>query len=468
MDVEIGDGALRGAERDGIRVFKAVPYAAPPVGELRFAPPRPPEPWPGVRDATRFGPSAPQPGPSGVVGDENCLHLNIYAPAGGGPHPVFVWIHGGGAVIGSPNEYDGTMFARHGVVVVTVGYRLGVLGLLHLPEVFGGGNFSLLDQVAALRWVRDNIAAFGGDPERVTVGGESNGGRTVGTLLAAPAARGLFQRAIVQSGTGVGVVVGTPEEAATTADAVLAELGTDAGSLRDVPVRRIIEAQSAVSAASPIAVPYQVVVDGTTLPRRPIDAVAAGAARDVALLIGHNHDEQDLFAALAGVTGFRTDNSMTVDAATTAAATAAYRELLADWTDEQVRRHVVTSSEWWLPAIRFAEAHLAGGGRAWMYRLDWRIAPRGEGMGAPHTLDLPFVFGRVTPRLRAVLGRLDSDRAKAVTRAMHSEWIEFIADGEPGWPAYDRAERATFLFDDSCRVVSDPDVALRRVWDGRI
>lgn len=434
------------------QVFKGIPYAEAPA---RFSPPRP---WRGSLEPTGISAHAPQldlltgrPG-----GDEDCLYVDIYAPSSPGPHPVMVWIHGGGGVTGSPGEYDGSLFAEHGIVVVVVGYRLGVLGLLYVPGV-SPGNLSLMDQVTALRWVHDHIGSFGGDPARVTLAGESNGGRTVGTLMATPSAAGLFQQAIVQSGTGVGTVVHTPAEAAALGASVVAELGVaDPRALRDIPVRRLLDAQAAVASASPIAVPYQVMVDGEVLPRRPIDAIADGASGDVRLLVGTNHDEQDLFAAIT--TSFSGSRSMVVAQDAFDKALASYRELLPELSEERVHRHAMTASEWWIPAIRLAEAHR---GETYMYRLDWRLSE--TGMGAPHALDLIFVFGGRGIEGLSRLFQVPLDNP--ITEIMHGAWVDFIADGDPGWASYGRS-RSTFVFDTESGPVEDPDRALRLVWDG--
>ncbi|RSM46695.1 carboxylesterase/lipase family protein [Amycolatopsis balhimycina DSM 5908] len=458
--VEIAAGALRGSGRDGVRTFLGVPYAEPPVGELRFRAPRPVPPWSGERDATKWAPRAPQPELTGrgFTGDEDCLYLNVYAPASPGSYPVLVWIHGGGGVIGAPHQFDASAYARRGVVVVTVAYRLGVLGMLHLPGV-ADSNLSLRDQVAALEWVRDDIGAFGGDPGRVTLAGQSNGGRTVGTLLAVPATRGLVHQAIVQSGTGVGSVVHTPAEGAAVASAVLTELDASPEDLATLPVTRILEAQQRVSAVSGTKVTYRVVVGDELLPSRPLYAV-----RDVPLLIGTTADEEDLFSWLqSGGAKLLGVGSTMLDAPAVEKAVAAYTELL-DWPEDQVRNRALTAGDWWIPAIRFAEAQPD----AWMYRLDWRIAPRGRGLGAVHGLDLPLMFDDIRNKNWRFLfaGRaFPAERMQAVATEMFGAWVRFIATGDPGWPRYTPADRVTRLFDDVSTTVADPDRDQRLLWD---
>jgi para-nitrobenzyl esterase len=483
--VECAEGSMRGQWRDGIRVFNGIPFAAPPAGERRFAAPQPPLPWAGVRDASRLPTHAPQMrstvGGAGAgadipVGAEDCLYLNVHAPCEPGPHPVLVWIHGGGAVEGSPNEYDGTRFAQQGVVVVTIAYRLGALGLLYLPGVFdeqADCNFALLDQIAALGWVQKNIAAFDGDPGRVTVAGISNGGRTVGNLLAAPSARGLFGQAISMSGTGVGHLVADPDEAHRLTAAVLSELGLDlsaARRLRETPVEHILAAQARVSRSWPTLIPFQVVVDGEVMPERPIDAIASGAAREVAIVVGNTHDEYDYWRMVSANHGETSDCSTVVDSGQLEQAMAAYRRLLpADWSQQEVRRHAITSADWWIPAIRLAEASIQAGGRAWVYRLDWRLAPRGIGFGAPHGLDGPLI-GLNDPEFESVMlfaARRDTACLATVIDAMRDAFIRFISSGDPGgeWPSYDIATRPTFLFDEVSGAVEDPERELRLVWE---
>src|SRR5436190_9258081 len=312
-------GKVEGIERDGVLVFRGIPFAAPPLGPRRFRPPVREDAWDGVRDATRFSPEIAQAelpiarvlGSAGGESNEDGLYLNVWTPAcDDAARPVMVWIHGGAYVFGSGAVpwYDGTHFAQHGdVVVVTINYRLGPLGFLHLADEFGAalagsGNAGILDQVAALEWVRESIAAFGGNPDDVTIFGESAGANSVATLLALPAARGLFAKAIAQSGAGAWVA--ERERAAEIARLTLDKLPVrphDIEALQAVPVEQLLEAQpgAAVSVrGSGAALAWQPVVDGDVLPQAPLDAVRAGHASGIHLLTGTNQHEVTLFQVL--------------------------------------------------------------------------------------------------------------------------------------------------------------------------
>ena len=315
-------GEVEGVQREGYVSFKGIPYAAPPIGERRWLPPQPVNPWSGTLRAESYGFVAPQPervadAPLAMLGTEigeereDCLYLNVWTPAiDDRKRPVMVWIHGGGfrsGTGGSPLYSPRFMVRRGDVVVVTVNYRLGALGFLNLNEVTRGripstGNEGLLDQIAALRWVRDNIAVFGGDPDQVTVFGESAGGMSVGALLGAPAARGLFQRAIPQSGAAS--TARTLERAAYVAERFLEKLGLqphDCDGLRALDPRRLIEVEQELSLpVDPLigGIPCEPVIDGQVLPQLPLDAVRAGSADGVSLLVGSTLDEWRLFLAM--------------------------------------------------------------------------------------------------------------------------------------------------------------------------
>ncbi len=486
--VETPYGTVRGADSGPVSVWKGIPYAQPPVGKLRFHAPRPPERWSGVREALAFSPVAPQDTAhlnslARTLGaetarqapiSEDCLYLNIWSPrADAKKRPVLVWIHGGSFLIGSGSQpdYDGTRFAMQGdVVVVTLNYRLGVLGFLHLTELAGeayasSGNLGLFDQIAALRWVRENIAAFGGDPNTVTIFGESAGATSVGSLLAMPEARGLFQRAILQSGAAQNLQ--QKEAASTNARAFLEilGLGTDKlASLHDLPLETLLAAQSTLLTKNPPGV-TRPVVDNRDIPELPVQAIARGAAKDVAVLIGTNRDEVKLFLSDASasprdpsivqrVLGGR---AMEVFGTYAAAHPGAdRREVELDmFTDYTVR----------IPAIRLAEAQ-AQHAPVWMYRFDWP-SPNPQ-FGACHALEIPFVWNTLeTSMFRGLIG---SNPPNQLARRMHASWIAFAHTGNPNtpslpdWPAYDQDRRATMLFAEQCSVADDPQGAERAVW----
>jgi para-nitrobenzyl esterase len=482
-------GVVEGIETGGVLQFRGIPYAAPPVGELRWRPPQPPEPWAGVRAAGGFGPVAPQ-GPSQFailsggaqpgVSEADCLNLNVFTPGtGGDPRPVLVWIHGGGFTAGSGREpwLDGSSFARRGMVVVTINYRLGALGFLHLgDELPGSGNSGLLDQVAALEWVRDDIAAFGGDPGRVTVFGESAGAMSIGALLGMPAASGLFHAAILQSGAAA--AFNTAERAAEVTERVLARVGGLDG-LRAAPWERLVEAQGEVvdelsRAGAPL--PFMPVVDGTVLPRAPLQTVAAGAASPVRLLTGTTRHEVSLF--LAGPRGgLGMDEASAVrrlDRASPGLGRAlydAYRaELDADARPTDVWVAVETDRLFRIPAIQLAAAQARHTPDVWMYLFTWESPVLDGALGACHALEIPFVWNTIdVPGIEVFAG--GGPEAEALAGDMHAAWIAFAATGDPGWERYEEGRRATRVFGPGAGVVEDPPPATRRLWaaapDGR-
>ena len=482
VDVVVRYGVLRGTESHGVRVFKGVPYAAAPVGERRFAAPRACDLWSGVRDASVFASPSLQPTAvgalTGYLGSEDCLYLNVYAPAASQNCPVMVWIHPGGGVVGSPNDCDGTAFALDGVVVVTIAYRLGVLGLLSLPGVFGEeaeSNFALLDMIAALRWVNENIGEFNGDPHRVTLAGVSNGGRSVVTLLAAPSARGLFNQVLVMSGTGGGYIVAEPDEAQHVTDAVCTALDVAQrpSALRAVAATDLLQAQNRVGQSMATLLPYKAVVDGRTLTRRPIDVIRDGLAKDVPMLIGTDRNEFDFFAAQPVYDPWRKSRtSMVAGKEEMDEARAHYRRLRPTWNASQVDDDVMSASEWWIPAIRAAESHVARGGRAWMYRLDWRIAAWGDGLGAPHGLDLPLMSPVNAFHAQMVRGAGErAGQLDSIMEEMHRAIARFLfadAPSESSWPNYNTSDRSTFIYDVASTLREDPDEELREVWSSLI
>ena len=496
--VETTLGTVAGAVRDDIHVFKGIPYAAPPIGARRFRAPAPAEPWTGTREALHYGPVAPQTaspmeqmfgGPAPVQSEADCLTLNVFTPGtDGAKRPVMVWIHGGAFVTGTGATpwYDGTAFARNGdVVVVTINYRLGAFGFLHLDDLSdafaasGSGNVGILDQVAALEWVRDNIEAFGGDPNNVTAFGESAGAMSVGTLLGLPAAKGLFVKAIPQSGAAHHAR--DPEVARAVARDVLGELGLGAdasgvAALQELPVEAILAAQAAVLARSAAGggLAMAPVVDGIVLPERPIDAIGGGSATDVAVLIGTTRDEMKLFGMLdPGLNDLDAAKMLRraeafVGAERAGALIEAYRASRAGVADRDLWGVLSTDFVFRIPATRLAERQSARGNAVYMYRFDWATPVFGGQLGACHALEIPFVFDNLDAAGSEMFTGPASDEMKAMARTMHTAWHTFARTGSPGdnWPRYTSDARNVMRFDLASEVVVDPDAAERKAWEG--
>ncbi|MRX42357.1 carboxylesterase/lipase family protein [Agromyces kandeliae] len=511
--VRTDHGAVRGRIVDGVHVFLGVPYAAPPFGANRLLPPRPVEPWDGVRDAGALGPEPPQVAPPATGGAEagaaedwggvdaafaglehaapaeDVLNLNVWTPDPGAVRlPVMVWIQGGMFELSSTAAYDGSRFARDGVVCVVINWRPGAEGFLVLED--GNVNRGLLDQVAALEWVRDRIAAFGGDPDDVTVFGESAGAMSIGTLLSMPAAAGLFRRAILQSGAAHHVL--PPEDAGRVADLLAERLGTSPtrASIAAAGVPRLLAAQAGLKAdllAHPdparwgmplvaTTMPWQPVVDGEVVPAAPIDRIAAGAARDVDLIVGTNVDDWRLWLMVSGAFAQVTDEILTGPVARfgsqslaaydlpPATSLPAYRERYPEAVPGDLLASVQT--DWWMriPAIRLADAHAAAGGRTRMYEFAWPS----PGLGAVHALEIPFVFDTLSPDVPLFGPMLGPNPPRPLADAMHGAWVAFASSGDPGeqWPRYDAELRATMRFDVESRVAVDPRAWERGLWEG--
>lgn len=500
-------GQLRGVERDGVWQFLGVPYAAAPVGALRFRPAQAPEPWSGVRSAEQYGPVAPQPpAGSGYIpndptgADEDCCSLNIYTSAcDDARRPVMVFVHGGAFLggTGASAMYRGLSLVRRGVVLVTINYRLGALGflahpLLAGPGADGYGNWGLSDQIAALAWVRDHIVGFGGDPGRVTIFGESAGAMSVADLLGAPAASGLFQRAVMQSGAAL--ATGTAQ-AATIAIELATELGLDEPSreaLCAVPVDELLAAQARVSAGIDrgIGLPFQPVVDGGLLPRHPAVAIAAGQASAVEVLAGTNRDEFRFFAfsvpdlavlddeGLTGIIGAylagsgvgpeRLAASEVVDAYRTAR-----RERGAEVTTRELLEAIAGDWLFRLPAMRLLEAHHRAGGRGFAYLFDWESPFAGGALRSCHGLELPFVFGTWSHPVIGLFAGTGEGAAR-LSEAMGAAWTALAATGDPSceetgeWPCYAPPRRATMILGPDVHLEDAPFEGERSFFDGRL
>ena len=488
--VSVAQGQLRGRAEHGVLSFKAIPYAGAPFGASRFAAPVPADSWEGVRDATEFGPTVPKPPypspidqlfPEPVIAGEQCLNLNVWTPGvEGARRPVFVWIHGGAFVHGSGavSAYDGAKFARDGIVCVTINYRLGVDGFLLIDGA--PPNRGLLDQIAALQWVRDNIAAFGGDPDAVTIAGESAGAMSVLTLLSMPAAAGLFRRTIAQSGAGHHVL--STATAARVTTALAQQLGVEPTieGFASVPIPDLVAAQASLTegiAAFPNPalwgeittdmMAFEPTIDGTVVPQRPIERLAEGVAGDIDVLIGTNSDEHALFLVPKGIINFVNDQlvsiALTAVGADAAAVAATYRGAMPDASPGEI--FVAALGDWFyrVPAIRVAEARSAHGRATYVYEFGWRSPQFGGRLGACHALEIAFVFDNLDdPGGEPLAG---SAPPQALADEMHGAWVAFVKGGDPGWAPYG-SQRTVRRFDILSETVTDPSPAQRKVWDG--
>ncbi|GAB3644531.1 carboxylesterase/lipase family protein [Glycomyces tarimensis] len=456
--VTTAEGAVRGRAEANAHVFLDIPYAAPPIGPTRFAAPAPHEPWRGERDATRPGASAPQPrrdgfgaldmapyfGPGWVRG-EDYLTVSLWSPTEARDAPVMVFVHGGGFITGSTRSpmYDGSAFARDGVVLVTLNYRLGVPGFLDLPGA--PPNRGLLDVVAALRWVRRNIAAFGGDPGNVTLFGQSAGATIVGGVLATPEADGLFQRAIVQSGSGLGAF--SRQQAARVRSAAATALGIEetVADFAEVSDERLVDVVPKLAGLDlrigerfdPLLglSPFSLVMD-----RQPAEAVAAGAGAAVDLIVGTNTEEGRLYLVPQGDLASSTEEDVHETAARVdaepAALVAKYRARYPQASPGELRSVIMGEALFGAGTRRLAEAHAAqGSAPTYTYEFAWRSPAVDGQLGAAHTVELPFVFDRLDlPGLRGPRGLLGSGEAPAGLAArMHGAWVDFARKGNPGW-----------------------------------
>jgi para-nitrobenzyl esterase len=471
---------------NGVAVFRGIPFAEPPVGALRFGAPEPAQPWDGVRDAVAFGPAAPQAVPPGAppappehAQSGEWLTLNVWTPDPGAKAlPVMVWIHGGAYLYGSSADpgTDGGRFAAAGAVLVSCNYRLGVEGFAHIAGA--PANRGLLDLVAALHWVADNVAAFGGDPANVTVFGESAGAGAISALLAMDRARGLFRRAIAQSVPGTTF---TTELAFDITRAIADEAGVpaDREALGAIAPMRLVEASMAITgqmkkfprwgAVRLTDTPFSPVVDGEVLSRAPWRALLSGAAREVELLTGHNRDEYRLFIAMSGRLGKITDEETATVLANFAPAqdgAARYRKSYPD-ADAQ-RLYELVFSDWLfrMPTLHFAQAHAASGGKTFLYELTAEAPGAPDVFGACHALDVPLLFGMWGQGIGSLLtGDQPPAEFAAVGELMRSEWLRFAAYGDPGWPVYGTERRTTRVYDLQPDVGPYPEEVSMHLWE---
>ena len=485
-EVSTRAGRVRGRNENGIAVFRGIPFAEPPIGQRRFQAPEPTVPWDGVREAKEFGPPSPQASmPAGSDGPPAAapadtggwLTVNVWTPYPGADRlPVMVWIYGGAYMFGASSEpgYDGTPFAQAGAVFVSLNYRVGTEGFAQLPGA--PANRGLLDAVAALTWIRENIANFGGDPGNVTVFGESAGAGVIASLLAMDKAKGLFKRAIAQSVPGTFFARDLAEDIAA-AIAREAGLPNEFAALAGADPMHLVNAQNAVTArlkdfpqwggVSLTITPFSPVIDGEVLPRSPWRALLGGAASDVELLTGHNRDEYRLFIALAGKLGAITEEEATVTLNAFAPGPdgpAAYRKAFPDADPSALYELVFSDWLFRMPSLHLAQAHAASGGRTFLYELATQ-APAGP-FGACHALDVPLVFGSVGEGLtEALFGPSLPAEYATLGDTMRREWLSFAATGDPGWPAYGTEHRTTRVYDLQPDELSYPEETSRRLWE---
>lgn len=516
MTVETTFGPLRGVSGvsgTGVDVWRGIRYAAPPVGELRWRRARDPESWTGVRAATAFGDVCPQPTMpvidlgAGVSQDEDCLNLNIWAPSGAAVddarRPVLVWLHGGAYICGSANQpmYDGTSLVRASIaegtpaLVVTVNYRMGAFGFTEWGPDVGDSNCGLSDVVQALRWVRANIERFGGDPERVTVFGESAGGGLVTTLLAVPEAEGLFARAISQSSPATSVY--GLDRAVRHSELLLEELAAPAGvtaaELRKLPAEALVSAATRVFNDVPVrysgTIAFTPVVDGDLVPVHPLEAIRSGTAHDVPLLIGTNRDETSLFkwmkTPLMPVTGAQVEAMFELIAQEQPELAIPADETVAEAYPGRVRAPEKSSARsmgvsrdlaFRMPAVWIAEAH-SRRAPVYLYRYDW--APplfRVLGVGATHATELPYVWGNPASTKTDHSYRLGGRKTGMdVTRRMQQRWLGFATSGDPAssestaqWRPYTPADQHSLLIGATDTAVTSLDRNLLRAWGDEV
>ncbi len=502
--VETTYGKIQGFKDAGVDAFLGVRYAAPPIGDKRFLPPTPPTPWEGVYDATGLGAPAMQmyvasgprqsdfttqmqtifpTGQEEKVDNEDSLFLNVWTPAADeGDRPVMVWFHGGGYAYGSGGwpAYDGRNLAEKGdVVVVTVNHRLNVFGYLYLGEKFGpefamSGNLGNLDLIASLQWVKDNIAAFGGDPDNVTIMGESGGGSKVSHLLAMPGAEGLFHKAIIQSGPGV--TSGKKDEAAALADDLLAELGVDTiAELRAVPAEDVLNAGRAVLASRRGGLMgganFGPIVDGAALPRDPFVPAAPEQSRDIPVMIGWNKDETTIFTAAQPWFGTLTDAQLDAMAPMFGgedgpALIANYRELEPDYSPTYVANRAMSARFVYGSYVLADQKARQGGAPVYMYWLTQETPVNGGILKAPHTLDIPFMFDNVEES-RVLVG--PGEEPEIVADMMSDAWITFARTGTPSspllpeWRPYSPEARWAMEFNVDPKMVDDPERGAREI-----
>ncbi len=485
VEIRTAAGTVRGRRENDLAVFRGIPYAQPPFGARRFQAPVDFERWEGVREATVFGPPVPQVGNSGSImraadgvvedGSDECLTLNVWSPGLGRVGlPVMVWIHGGAYLEGSSaNPHaDGAVLAAAGVVVVSINYRTGFEGFAHIAGA--PDNRGILDQIAAVRWVRDNIEMFGGNPGNVTVVGQSAGAGCIAALTSMPLTAGLFRRAIAQSVPGTFFA---PELAAAVSTAITGTHGVQptVEDLTSVPPAALIDATQTIVTTMPqfadvwgpmalTPTPFSPVLDPDRLPQAPWQALNNGTACDIELLVGHTRDEYRLFAAHLDREPTEDEVSAAITRCRGLPDDGRYRTAYPDATPAQL--HEIVNADWLfrMPSLHLAQAQNLGGGHAWTYELCWGF---NQEQGASHSLDYLLVLGTLTPddiRRHPAAYPNAVDEAVEVARHMRADWVRFATTGNPGWDAYEPRARTTRVYTAQPFTAAYPEERSRQIW----
>ncbi|MFS0776936.1 carboxylesterase/lipase family protein [Neobacillus sp. 3P2-tot-E-2] len=488
--VETTYGRIRGKKEGGVVSWKGIPYAMPPVGELRFHPPQPPKPWSGIREAVNFGDAAPQPKMAaallqkrGISTNEDCLYLNVWSPSADNKRrPVMFWIHGGAYFqgTGANGMFNGESFAAQGdIVLVTLNYRLGPLGYLQLAHLGGeefafSGNCGTLDQIAGLEWVRDNIEAFGGDPNKVTIFGQSSGSGSVSVLMASPKAKGLFHRAILQSWST------SSTGSIPFAEKVTAQLLREVGISPDVnAMHKLMEMPADQLAQATVKLPYvsiRPVEDGIVLPKAPISMFQQGSVDDIPVMAGSTRDEY-WKAALNEPVLKQTDEEIMLHYFQEQLGpfwpeVSPYylREDEAGTTLSEKMKRLMTFHRYSFSMMQLATQLSERLAPTWIYRFDWRSSVQDGRLGACHGMEVPFVFNTInTPEAKERVG--ESPDREAVARQVHQAWIAFARNGDPNneviphWPSYNVQHRPTMIFNSESDLAFNPDQKERELWE---
>ncbi|MHA2008842.1 MAG: carboxylesterase/lipase family protein [Promethearchaeota archaeon] len=491
--VETTLGKIRGYSNRGVVKFKGIPYAAPPIDNLRFKPPQPFEPWTGIREAIKYSPVAPQPisnledmfGERPIQNEAECLTLNIWTQSlDDKKRPVMFFIHGGSFRTGSGGSLDGARLVLRGdIVVVSINYRLGALGFLYIPDNPDvTANMGLLDMIAALRWVRDNISQFGGDQDNITIFGESAGSAAISCLLGMPSAKDLFHRAILQSGAARKNRY-KPSSGIKVYEDIIQKLGLQKGdinSLRKIPPEDLINAQISSSIFQIGVDNLGPIIDGETLPEHPLEAIKKGFSRDIEIFIGTNLDESKLWTMFPGENGEITENelfkyvnsimkSFKKSDKKSNEMVEVYKK--SKKTYKNIRDAISTDYSFRIPSIRLAEEQSQHQKHTYMYLFCWKSPLQGGKYGAMHILELPFVFGLMGDEAIGVYPR-KTEETQQLSEKMMDAWISFAHTGNPNHntipeiPPYDKENRYTILFDKEITIEIDPYESERIAWDG--